>query len=111
MELHGGKPSAYLTENEYSTIGQSGLLKYDLSRQSGMPVEEIPNQQGEADNYAAVALDGEGGFFIANPRRESTTRAGGSLWETAGRWTLNSLSQPSAGIAKLFTGAEDDFYV
>lgn len=105
------KPSAYLDGNEYLTIGQSGFLKYDLSRQSGTPVEEIPYQQGEADNYAAVASDGEGGFFIANPKGIHHIAQGGSLWETVADGTLNSLSQPSAGIVKLFTGAEDDFYV
>ena len=36
---------------------------------------------------------------------------GGSIWETVVDGELNSLSQPSAYIIKLFVGAEDDFYV
>ena len=82
------KPSAYLDGNEYLTIGQSGFLKYDLSRQSGMPVEEIPYQQGEADNYAAVASDGEGGFFIANPKGIHHIAQGGQPMGDGGRWDV-----------------------
>lgn len=105
------KASAYLAGDEYLTIGQSGFLKYDLSRQSGTPVEEIPYQQADTDSYAAVASDGEGGFFMVNHRGIHHMGQGGSIWETVVDGTLNSLGQPSVGINKLFTGAEDDFYV
>lgn len=105
------KTSSYLSGNEYLTIGDDGYLKYDMSRSKGTLVENITYQQGNNDQFAAVAPDREGGFFVANPKGIHHIGQGGSIWETIADGDLNSLSQPSVGIVKLFVGAEDDFYV
>lgn len=106
------KTSAYLNSDEYMTIGQRGFLKYDVSRGNGTPVEEIPYQQEGNDQYAAaVVSDGKGGFYAANSRGIHHMVQGGSIWETVVDGSLNSLSQPSVSIFKLFAGSGDDFYV
>ncbi len=105
------KSAAYLKENEYLTIGDNGYLRYDVSGPKGQLMEEIAYQQGSYDQFAAVAPDKEGGFFAANPKGIHHIGQGGSIWETVVDGGLNSLSQPSAAIVRLFAGAEDDFYV
>lgn len=105
------KTASYLKGNEYLTIGENGYIRYDVSETKGQMMEEIAYQQGNSDQYAAVTPDREGGFFMANPKGIHHIGQGGSIWETVVDGELNSLSQPSAYIIKLFVGAEDDFYV
>ncbi len=105
------KTASYLKGNEYLTIGENGYIRYDVSETKGQLMEEIAYQQGNSDQYAAVAPDKDGGFFMANPKGIHHIGQGGSIWETVVDGELNSLSQPSAYITKLFVGSEDDFYV
>ena len=105
------KNASYLKGNEYLTIGENGYIRYDVSETKGQLMEEIAYQQGNSDQYAAVAPDKDGGFFMANPKGIHHIGQGGSIWETVVDGELNSLSQPSAYITKLFVGSEDDFYV
>ena len=62
------KNASYLKGNEYLTIGENGYIRYDVSETKGQLMEEIAYQQGNSDQYAAVAPDKDGGFFMANPK-------------------------------------------
>ncbi|RJW39189.1 hypothetical protein DXC92_17840 [Clostridiales bacterium TF09-2AC] len=106
------KTSGLLAGNQYITNGSKGFLEYDISSQSAAATTEYAYRSTDLSSmYVAMAPDGKGGFYTADPEGIHHMNQGGSLWETVADGTLNSLSLPSAYIRKLFVGNETDFYV
>lgn len=105
------KYTGFLDGTDYRTFDESGFLRYDISKQSGIAEEQIPFQSSKTDVYSPIAPDGKGGMFLLNAAGIHHLSAGGGIWETVVDGTLNSLSLPSADLKKLFVGNEDDYFV
>lgn len=106
------KTSGLLAGNQYITNGSKSFLEYDISRQSAAAAAEYAYRSMDLNSmYAAMAPDGNGGFYMADAGGIHHMNQDGSLWETVADGTLNSLGLPSAYIRKLFVGNENDFYV
>ncbi len=105
------KYTGYLDGTDYMTYDESGFLRYDISKQSGISEEQIPFQSSKMDAYSPIASDGSGGMFLLNAAGIHHFTKGGSIWETVVDGTLNSLSLPSASLKKLFIGNDSDYFV
>ena len=105
------KNTGYLDGTDFVTFDESGFLRYDLSKKSGISEEQIPFQSSKMDSYSPIAPDGSGGMYLLNEAGIHHFNKGGSIWETVVDGSLNSLSLPSANLKKLFVGNDNDYFV
>lgn len=90
----GYRSSAFLADNNYLTVSNEKIVRYDIT--TGQPSGEFEIPEKNTTDYSEMTLfsDGEGGIYASCRSGLYHTTENGTIWEQIIDGTLNYMSRP-----------------